>query len=253
MRSTNKILALLLSLAFVFGAFCSCETPEETLQSDKYVANVEITFASNDDAMKQAMDSMGNSKSTIYANGDDMRIETSAGLDDVLLSDNYVCLFGILYHEQKLSVGNDVMSTYEMAVVTDVEREKLLADIGTGASIDVEDFEISNKEEQDGNISYTCKNIKSDAKESLQAIYAPNFSAFDATVELSGAELRLETEKGRDKSSVLSCHFVILMNGQTYEITMHITTTYDYDADFKINAPVNIDEYVNVNYDEMFK
>ena len=30
--------------------------------------------------------------------------------------------------------------------IVDVEREKLLADIGTGASIDVEDFEISNKD-----------------------------------------------------------------------------------------------------------
>ena len=254
MKLSNKLMAMLLSFVLVVSMLASCEDPvEQPLQTDNYIANVEIKFATNDDAMKAAVDAMNSSKSTVYVSGDEMRIETLASLNDIMLADNYIFFLGNLYHEQKLTVGEDTMANYEMASVGEADREKLLADIGAGASIDVEDFEISNKEGQDGNISYNCKNIKADARESLQAIYASNFSAFKATVELSGAEFRLETENGRDKSSILSCHFVINMDGQTYEITMHITTTYDYDTVFGISAPVNVDEYVKVNYDEMFK
>jgi hypothetical protein len=178
-----------------------------------------------------------------------MRIETSGGVNGVSLKDNYIYFLGVLYHEQTISNGEDSITSLEMANVGETERAELVSNVGAGVSIDVDDFD---NVIQEGTIS-RCTDIKSEAKVSLQKIFASNFADFDATVELTGAEYELETESGRDKSSTLSCHFSIDMNGKVYEITMHISTTYDYDASFAIAAPFNVDEYVLVNYDEIIK
>ena len=255
MKSFNKITSLLLLLVLSVGILASCGDPAgpQPQQTDNYVANVEIRFATNDDAMKAAVDAMSSSKSTVYVTKDEMRIETSAEMNEISLTDNYVYFLGILYHENKITVNDQSYAEYKMATVGEADREKLLSDVGAGAGVDVSDFEIQDMTGDEKNAIYTCSNIKDDAKNSLQAIYASNFSALNATVELSGAEYTLETENGRDKSSTLSCHFVIDMDGKSYEITMHITTTYDYEAKFGISAPFNIDDYIEVGYDEIIK
>ena len=244
---------MLLSLILVVGSLAACEDNGTPIKSDVYVANVEIEFATNDDAMKAAVDAMNGSGAPVYVSGEDMKIETSAELNGISLSDSYVYFGGTLYHENRLTVDGKTSVTLEKASMSEENRQQLLSDVGAGASIEPDDFGVQEKDGDDVNCIYTCSSITSQAKDSLQAIFASKFSGLNATVELTGAEFTLETENGVNMHSSLSCHFVITMNGRSYEITMHINTDYDYETSFGISAPTDPSAFKQVSYDEIIK
>ncbi len=253
MKSLNRIAAMLLALVLAVGVLASCGTTDTPLQSDIYVATVDISFATNDDDMKAAVQAMKSSGSKIYVSGEDMRIETSAELNNILLSDSYVYFGGTLYHESRLTVDGKSSVTLEKAAMSAENRQQLISDVGAGASIEPIDFNVQEKDGDELNYTYNCSRITGKAKDSLEAIFAAKFSGLNATVELEAAELTVEGENGRTKSTCLSCHFLITMNGQSYEITMHVNTTYDYDTSFGISAPAGSSSYNQVSYDEIIK
>jgi hypothetical protein len=251
MRSTNKILALLLSLALVIGVFTACQ-PEsnETLQSETYAANVQILFSSDDEAMKKAIEDMQNS-SVIYVDGDDIKVETNASVGTTTITDKYTYFSGNLYHEQVVSSGDMIAKVLERTGLKDETRDQLLNDMGAGASITPLDFNVQNMEGDDKNYTYTCSRITTKAKESLEKIYGARFAGF-GRLSLDSAEYVLEGQGGRDEKSTLTCNFVIIAGESTYNITMQIITDYDYDASFSITAPANSSSYKQVLYSEMF-
>ena len=253
MKSLNRIAAMLLSLILVVGMLASCGGPDVPLQSDVYVATVEISFETDDEDMKTAVQAMKSSGSKIYVSGEDMKIETSAELNNISLADSYVYFGGTLYHENRLTVDGKTSVTLEKAALSSENRQQLISDVGAGASIDPIDFNIQERDGDELNYTYNCSRITGKAQDSLEAIFASRFGGLNATVELEAAELTIEGENGRNKSSRLSCHFVITMNGQSYEITMNMNTTYDYDSSFGISAPAGSSSYKQVSYDEIIK
>ncbi len=244
---------MLLTLVLAVGLLASCNTTDTPLQSDVYVAMVDISFETDDEDMKAAVQAMKSSGSKIYVSGEDMKIEISAELNNISLSDSYVYFGGTLYHENRLTVDGKTSVTLEKAAMSTENRQQLISDIGAGASIDPIDFNVQEMAGDELNYTYNCSRITGKAKESLEAIFASRFIGLNATVELTGAELTIEGENGRNKSSSLSCHFVITMNGQSYEITMNMNTTYDYDTAFGISAPAGSSSYKQVSYDEIIK
>lgn len=252
MKLSNKIIALLLTMVLAIGVLASCDITDGPLQSDIYAASVEVKFSSENQEIKAVIDTM-NRNSKIYVSEEDMMIETSVEMEGISVADNYVYFGGTLYHESRATVNGKTAVELKKASVSGENKDQLIADVGAGASIEPTDFNIQEQDGDSLNCTYTCSRITSKAKESLEAIYGSKFSAIGATLELSGAEYTLVIKNGRRTSSSLTCHFVIGMNGQSYEVTVEIITSYDYDAVFGISAPSNSSSYMLVGYDEIFK
>lgn len=267
MRSFEKLISFLMALAIMVGCLASCnnknngpddngnkdDNQQQELQSDKYAANISVTFATNDDKMKDAVYALNSSASTLYVDGDKVMLDSLAELDNISVKDNYVYIDGVIYHGTLVTANGKSASVYEKANMTAENRDKLIADFGTGSDIGVGDFETHDMTGSNGNFTYTCSDINEDAKKSLGDIFASEFSGLGATVQLDDAEYILTTENDRDESYTLSCHFSVTMNGETYTVTMHISCDYNYDAAVNILAPQNADNYTLVSYEEIIK
>ena len=264
MRSFAKLISLLMALAIMVGCLASCNdkndvpgenqgnNQQQELQSDKYVATINVKFATNDDKMKEAVYALNSSESKLYVDGDKVMLDSSTELEKISVNDNYVYVDGVLYHSTVVVANGKSASSYEKANMSIENRDKLISDLGTGADIGVGDFETHEMTSLGDNITYTCSDISDDAKKSLCDIFASEFAGLGATVQLDSVDYILATEKDRDVSYTLSCHFSITMNGATYTITMHISCTYDYEADVNILAPQNTENYTSVSYDKIF-
>ena len=252
MKSSNKLVAMLLSLIMAAVALTSCYQPTGPLQSDTYVANVDISFSSEDAEMQSVINSMGRN-SKVYVSGDDMKIETSVTMTDLSVIDNYVLFSGTLFHESRISVAGKSVVELKKTSMSEENRKQLIESVGAGASIDPIDFNIQEQDEDGGKTIYNCSRMTSKAKESIEKIYGAKFSAIGATLTLTDAEYYLVTANERNEKSMLTCHFVVEMNGQTYNITMEIATAYDYDTEFGITTPANSSNYQQVSYDEIIK
>jgi len=251
MKLNKKIMAIILSLVFVTGVFTACQdNNQEVYQTESYAATVEINFSSENEALKQAIAAMSTS-GIICVDGDDLKVETEAKVGDTTVEENYVFFGGMLYHKQVVSSGDLSNTVLERTNLKDEERQQLLSDIGAGANISYLDFNIQDMEGDETNGTYICSRITAKAKESLEKIYGSNFKGF-GQVELDGAEYTLVVENGREEKSTLTCHFVVTMEGESYEITMQIVTDYDYDASFSIVIPANSASYKQVLYSEIF-
>ena len=251
MRSTNKILALILSLVLVVGVFSACQ-PEsnEPLQTETYAANVQITFSSDNEAMQQAISAM-QSSAVICVDGGDLTVETKAEIGSTSVTDKYTYYSGTLYHEQVVSSADLTSTTLERTSLKDETRDQLLSDMGAGAGITPIDFNIQDMEGDENNCTYTCSRVTAKTKESLEKIYGASFAGF-GTLVLESAEYVLEVKNGRDESSTLTCNFVITVGETSYNITMQMVTEYDYEASFVIAVPANSASYTQVLYSEMF-
>lgn len=278
MKSINKLLALLLALIFSLGSLASCEqlgiggqlpvnpdgengensgneenggNSDIQIDPDRYVANVSIRFATNDDKMKTAVDAMASS-AVINVDKENISVNTVSALNDTSIVNNYSLVGGVLYRGLLVSSGEYAASSYKKADVSDLSANKLLSDLGTGANIGISDFDIHDMSKSSGGYTYTCSDITDDARASLCGIVSSRFSSVNsATVTLEAVEYILETIGELNESSILSCHFTIVMNGVSYAITMRIYTEYDYTANPSISAPADADDYLQVDYSEV--
>lgn len=248
--SMKRLTALILSLMIIIGALSSCDFGVKDLQSDTYVVNVRVRFATNDDKMKAAVDAM-NSTAVLSVDHGNIQMEAVSAINDVSVKNSYVYIGGIIYHSNQTSVGDMSVAEYERAAASDVEIDSILSKAGAGASIDVIDFNVQERDGKNENYIYNCSRITSKAKESLCNIISSKFEGLDATVILTEASYSLETEGDRSVSSVLSCNFEITMNGSTYEITVHTYCDYDYDAEVNISAPSDSEKYAYVSIEDI--
>ena len=261
MNNTARIISLLLALVICIGCLAAC-TPttggegdnqiEETPQSDNYVANVQIKFATNDNKMKTAVDAMSSS-AVINVFGENVSVTTSAKVNDNSTTSSYVLFDGMLYNSTSLSLGEHTVSESKKAEFAGESKESFIADVSSTVRIDAADFYVVDISKNGDKTSYACSDAFDEAKTDLAGLVADRFEAIGATVTVSNIEYQLETEGERNISSILSCDYVITINGESYEITMRLYTSYDYDAPVAVTAPENADSYVSVSYDEIVR
>ena len=260
MKNTIRIISLLLALVICIGCFAACDknggngdnVVEEVPQSDNYVADVQIKFATNDDKMKAAVDAMS-SNATINVNGDNFDVYTSSKVNDNTATNKYTLVDGMLYYSASLSLGEHTVSENKKAEFAGADKEELIADITSTVRIDAGDFYVVDMTQNGDKVTYICSDAFEEAKADVASLVADRFAAIGATVAVSGIEYHLETEGERNVSSILSCDYVITLGGVDYEITMRLYTTYDYDATVAVCAPENADGYVSVPYSEIIK
>lgn len=250
MKHINKITALALVMIVALSCLASCNMFGGDLQTDKYVANVRIVYFADDEAMQATIDSMSAS-SVLTVDKDNIKVDTQTALTGVMVNDSYVYTDGVIYHAKDVLVNSNSASSYEKADMPAESRDALISKIGPGANIGLADFEVQETNTSGDITEYSCSEITDESKASLQAIFAARFAGLDAVVQLDDAEYMLETYKGRNKSSALSCHFKIIMGGHSYEITMHVYYDYDYEVDVNISAPEGADKYTQVPYEEI--
>ena len=272
MSILNKLLALLTCLVIVCGLMVSCggNTPsdgendgnsnvsdviggdnQDELSSDKYVATVKTVYATTDRKMKDAIDAIGTPITTISVDGDKIKIASDVEVDDMYSSTEYVCVDDTLYYSTTVGVGDLFASDYKKAPVGESGKIQLLNNIGAGASIGADDFADVETVTSGKLSTYTCTGINEDAKAGLHTIFASKFALLNATVEITSVSYYLETIDDRIDNSVLSCDFVITMDGQTYSLTAHIYYTYDYDALVEISAPADTSIYKETTLDDI--
>lgn len=244
-----KLCAMILCLSVFLGCFISCDQlgGGNGKQTDKYVATVTTRFATNDDGMKAAIDAAGSTSSTVSVDGDSVMIESESTLGDISLKNSYICVDGILYHNKTVTVSGKAISTYEKAGLSTEDRDGLFASAGAGAEISTDDFGSVSKSESGNRITYNCEDIKDDSKASLCALIAGRLSALGSEVTLSSVSYTEEQLDERIVSSVLSCDFVIVIEGETYEVTMRTYQDYNYEAEVNITAPADVDKYTEVS------
>lgn len=220
------------------------------LQSDYYVANITVSYTTNDDKMKAAVEAM-NTETSLTVMADDLKLVSNVVLNNASVSDEYTYYKGMLYHSNTVKVGDMSLSSYKKATMSDDQRDNLLSKMGAGASVGIGDFAKHDMGRAEGVTTYTCTEMKDDAKNSLTEILASNFDGIGATVEIDSANFVLEVKNGRDQKSTLSCDLVITMDGATYEVTMNLECVYNYSAVTVIMTPTNLDKYIDSTVDEI--
>ena len=258
MTVIKKLTALIICITSLCGCLISCVDPNNTgdgdqtpLQSDRYVANISIRYATNDAKMKGTIDAIGTPTSTLTVDGDDLKIVTTAELKDISTSNEYIYVDGVLYQAKSLNVSDKSVTLLERATVGEDQRDSLISKAGPGAAIGIGDF-LNFEINTYGDITeYNCNEMLEDSKESLRQIISKSFDGFGAIVVIQSAVYKLEIKNDRNHSSVLSCNLVITMDGVDYEVTMHLYYDYNYDAEVSITAPENADAYTEVSSDDI--
>ena len=277
MTSSNRLIALIVALTLCLGCLFSCnngadtddsntpnDTPavdtndktEEKFQKETYKISVRVAFASDDEAMREAIRKLNNPQGTatvIEVDKDNFRITSEAGVGEYNVSKTYTLVDGRLYHHSVIKSESQIASVREVTSLNDTDRDYLLVTRGEGAGIDISDFAVISFNKIQDVRSYECSNINDESARSLEQLFEAGFNAAEATIRLDSATYKLEIVKERNASSTLSCNFVVTMNDTDYTITMRMYYTYDYDAQISISAPSDADKYVEIPYTDIAK
>ena len=255
MNNFSKITAMLLLITMLIGCFVSCDGKiplPETEVDESYVANVKITFATDDSKIKDAIRGIEESSAVLTVDGENLKLERVTKLQTSSVDESFILVDDTLYHKLTATVGEYSVTEAERCLMNEENKDYLLSELGIGANINYYDF-LSQETEEYGDVCYyTCTEMVEESKASLEAIVASSFSAVGGVVTLEDVEYYVTTKGVYITDKTLSCHFSILLDGEIYKVTMHIEYSYNYDALFVIEAPANIGEYTEVSCKEMF-
>ena len=244
MKLYNKITAVALVVATLLISLISCAPEVES-----YKATVKTSFASNDAAMVDAIAAFEKSDVTLYVKGDDVMTQTSTKVDDVQMDRTFVAIGGMLYNTTTVLVSGKSANEKQKAPFGTAQRAEILAAIGAGVPLDKNDFNTVTESSIQSMTSYTCSNIKDDAKASLVSFFSAKLSSIGGTASLVDAEYYVETSKSKTQSYILNARFEITVNGNTYGINMTVECDYDYNAKVNISAPSG--NYTEVTYKDI--
>lgn len=272
--SMNRIVALLICIMLTFGCLASCqptedhdklpdnpsvdetpedetpENPEDELPTDQYVMTSNIIFASNDSKMVSLITAM-NSSLQLTVDKDNLYLCHTSSVNQLNLLREYTVYDGMLYHSTNIQNDKISASEYEKAIMDAQNIDELLNKVGAGAQIDATDFNNPGMSTSGDRTSYVCKDMKEDAKASLLSVFSSAFEGENAIVVLDSVEYRLTMKGERNQESTLSCNFTIIMNGNNYQITMHVMSSYNYTKDAIVSAPEGVDKYDEVRYEDI--
>ena len=257
MSASKRITALLICIVVLCGMLSACQpgtnqgNDNTDLPGDKYVATVTIKYTAMDAKLKEAVEAMGTPTATIYADGENIKLESEVKTDSVTAISDYTLVDGMLYHNSRVIVGYLAVTSREKAAVDSTTHEELIENIGPGASIGIEDFKFSGKTEENGTVKHTCYNITDEAKASLVEIFGAQLSALDATVAIDSVNYEVTVARGREESSSLVCNFIVTMDDKDYSVIMRVSYDYDYDKEVSISAPSDADVYKEVSAEEI--
>lgn len=255
MNNFSKITAMLLLITMLIGCFASCDgkipLPQPQV-NESYIANVKITFATNDEKIAAAVSGIKDSSAVLTVDGQNMKLVRSTVLASSSVDESYILVDDVLYHKLTATVGEYSVTEAERCLMNEENKDYLLSELGIGANINFYDFMSQDVEEYGDVCYYTCTEILEESKESLAAIVEGSFAPYGGVVSLDEVEYFVTMNGENIVDKTLSCHFSILLDGQIYKVTMHIEYSYDYDALFVIESPDNIGEYTEVSCKEMF-
>ena len=251
----TRLTALVCCLVMLCLCFASCVTPGGTdqLQTDRYVATVTTKLATNDAKMKDVVLAAGAPVTTVRVDGDNLKIASEAKINDISMNNGYVYVDGVLYHSKQIAVSDKSVSSYTKADMSADQSKTLISSVGSGADISRSDFAAMDKITSGNTESYSCSMITDEARLSLCSVFADKLAISSASVTLEDVTYSEDYTDGRISSSVLSCNFIINMDGVEYSVTMHTYYSYDYNAEVSISAPADADKYNKVSIDEILK
>lgn len=277
MSNTLKTTALFALLVMILGIFISCtpanqgngtegegtgnvdnsdqgdtgdqvEIPADT---DKYIATMTTTFTTDDADMADIIAHMGESVTVVSTDGSAIKIHGESQVGMSSSENEYVYIDGIIYSYTRVNVDGKTASSYEKAAMSAEDSDALIKKAGPGASIGSGDF-MTKERSKEGNITtYVCSNMSSASRDSLAGIFAKRFAGYNATVRLVSATYNLELIGDANKSSDLSCDFIVTMNGTDYSFTMNLKCEYEYTSEVSITAPENADKYEETSLEKI--
>ena len=246
MKIFNKITAAVLIIALLACGLISCEPKVES-----YKARVMTTFNSDDADLVGVIIQIEKCEVNLVVYGDNVMAQSATKFGDIQM-DKTVTVYGdIIYSNATLAAEDKVVTEKQKASFKPEQRADLLASIGAGASLDVDDFNTVNKTEDKKGVYYICSGIKDDAKESVVKIFASKFGSLADSVEIVDTEYYVEQEGGKTTNYILNTKFAITMNGKTYNIDMTIECDYDYTSNEKVILPEGVSDYIVTNYEDV--
>ena len=248
----KRLIALISVFALCFCFFASCKKEES---SDGYKATIVVSFGSDDEAMAEAISSFGSSTYTLYSSGSDLKIESSASLDNVSINRTYILKDNMIYNTSDMTAGDNTVSQREKAEFGKIDRGELIISVGAGADLSTDDFKTVTKvdeNQKNKTESYVCSDILEESKASVSSIFEKKFAALDATVVLNDVQYYVEYKDSEITSYILNANFAVTIGGVTYNVSMSVECVYDYDAKFDIDLPSGADSYTEVRYEDIF-
>jgi hypothetical protein len=256
MKIYTKILSVILVLGMAMSVLASCGDTgagKNDVDDGKYKINVSIIYATNDNKLKDAISAVGTNGATVMVDGDNMAVYNTVVVGNTSVNESYVLFDNMLYRDMTVIANGNSATVQEKSDFHEENRQHLLADLGVGADVSVFDFKILEITSMGENDCFNCTDINADSAESLEKIFGAGLSGVGATVSLDSAEYQEIIHGETIIESTLSCHFIILLGGVSYELTVHMNYDYDYSAEVSVTAPEGADGYNTVTYNEIIK
>ena len=240
----KRIIALLLVLVALTSVFASCDAASEpvalvaaaevALKMAPYTVNSTVEYTSTDEGMSAMIKSFSSPTIKVTVDGDKFRAQMDVKNGDV---SNYVTITyvdGFLY-TQWMENGKAVNNKEEY---TAEDKAALVTKLGSGADINVDDFNNVSASHKKGVDTISCDGIKAESLGTLVTMLEEQFTSLDAKIEIKDATLTMNIEDGKYTSSTLTCEYYITTSIDCYVINMTYTTEYDYESGAVISSPV---------------
>ena len=247
----KRILSVFLVAVILVCSLVSCggdtatalvEKADKALLNTPYKLDMSMSMESDNQDYSEMFESMA-IDTEMYIDGEKFAITLNVYGTELDMS----CVGDTLY--AKASVAGQSVSKVK-ATVTEAQREDVLGDtVGSANELMPIDFETIKMEKNDeGQTVITCTELKSE----VLADYIESVSAEYEGVELNidNIELIAILEGGKYHSITVSMDYSFGIMGESIDVAVGVSMSFDYEAGKKITVPEDADTYEEMDYDD---
>ena len=258
-RRMKRFFTLFLALALTFTALalCGCSSCSETAQDvlaradaalseAPYKVVLKMEYESDNAEVAEVLSAMNVEIPTVI-DGDKMSMNMAMDMGDYVVYTKRAVVDKVLYY----SVSLNGETTNMKAALTDEQNKSLVGENSAELVVGAKDFGELTLEKKAGEKHVICSQISEQGIEKLDAMMEYATLGFDAEISFSDVDCYMIIRDGKYDYMEVECVYSVIIDGESYTVTMSMSAALYYDNIDPITVPANADEYETVDYEDI--
>ena len=207
---------------------------------------MKMSFECDDEELNQIF-SLMNLDIPVTVDGKNISMDMSMDMMGYTIGNNVTVVDMVVYYNMNM-MGQSIKMKSTMS---EEQYQEFMAENTHEMKLAPDDFAKLTVESKDGKKYIVCDGITEKGLEELNGMVADSLDGIAGEANFNKVAYNVTLNDGKYESVNMTCDYSVTVDGETFNVTMKLSTEYSYDNVAEITAPSDADQYEDVSYSDL--
>ena len=219
---------------------------DDALEEAPYAMTMKMNFECDNAELNQIF-SLMNIEVPVTVDGKNVSMNMSMDMMGYTVGSNISVVDMVMYYNMEF-MGQSIKMKSAM---NEEQYQEFMAENQTEMKVKPNDFNKLTVETKDDKKYIVCDGINEEGLKALNDMVAESLEGVAGEANFSEVAYSVTLSNGKYESMDMSCVYSVTIDGESYNVTLKLSTEFSYDNIAEITAPADADAYEEVNYSDL--